>query len=95
MAGGDLVRTQRQCVVEKGAELDLGIAQHVGIRRPARLIFTEKFAEHALLVFGGEIHHFQTDANDIGSSDGIDKMRGLLGRSEWTFFASSNPLVQR
>ncbi|MNJ67736.1 hypothetical protein D3C77_639330 [compost metagenome] len=36
MARGDVLGTQRHGVVKKSLELDLGIAQHVGVGRAAR-----------------------------------------------------------
>ena len=48
--GGDLLGAQAQRVVEKGLELDLGVAQHVGIGRAAGLVLAQELGEHAVLV---------------------------------------------
>ena len=42
-------------MIEKGLELDLGIAQHVRIGGAAGLVFVQEIRKHAILVFGSEI----------------------------------------
>ena len=74
VAGGDLVGAQLLGVLEEGLELDLGIAQHIGIGCASGLVFTQELGKHPLLVFGGEIHHFQIDADDIGHRGRIDEI---------------------
>jgi hypothetical protein len=55
VAGGDLLGAQAHRVVEEGLELDLGVAQHVGVGRAAGLVFAQELGEHAVLVLGGEV----------------------------------------
>jgi hypothetical protein len=74
VTGGDTISTDAQCMLEKSAEFDLGIAQHVRIRRATGLVFLEKVSEDALLVFGSEIHHFDVDADHVGNADYIDQV---------------------
>ena len=71
VAGGDAVGTQFQRVVQKGLELDFGIAQHVRIGGAASRVFLEEVREHAVLVFLGEIDDFHVDADDVGHAHGI------------------------
>ena len=49
-------------IVEAHAELDLAIAQHIGIRCAAGAILLEKIAEDALAILAGEAHLVQADA---------------------------------
>ena len=49
------VRTQLFRIRAEGAELDLAVAQHVGVGRPARLVLGEEVREHALAVLLREI----------------------------------------
>ncbi len=72
--GGDAPRAEGDGVVEKRLELDLGVAQHVGIGSAARGILGEKRAEHALLVVGREIHHLEVDADDLGDRGAVDQI---------------------
>jgi hypothetical protein len=50
VAGRNPVGTDLQGMLEKGAELDLRVAQHIRVRRAARLVFGKKVREDALLV---------------------------------------------
>ena len=79
VAGGDLLSPQAHRVVEERLELDLGVAQHIGVRRAAGSVLTQEFGEHAVLVFGGEIHRLELDADDIGRGRGVDQV--LAGRA--------------
>ncbi len=74
VTGRDLLGAERQGVVEEGLELDFGIAQHVRVGRPAGLIFAQEFGEHAILVFGGKIHHFKVDADDVAYCGDVDQI---------------------
>jgi hypothetical protein len=55
VAGRDQVGAQLHGVVEEGLELDLGVAQHVRVRRAAGLVLAQELGEHAVLVFGGKL----------------------------------------
>jgi hypothetical protein len=74
VAGGDAIRAERQRVVEKGPELDLRVAQHVGVGRAAGPVVAEKSVEHALLVLGGEIDDVDIHADGVGDGDGRDQV---------------------
>jgi len=62
MAGGIAVGPKAQRVGETGAELDLAIAQHVGIRRAARLELRQEMREHAFAVLGSKVGTVQRNA---------------------------------
>ena len=53
VAGGDFFGAQAHGVVQKGLELDFGVAQHVRVGRAAGLIFAQKLGKHAVFVVGG------------------------------------------
>ena len=74
VAGGDALGTQPERVVEKRLELDLGVAQHVGIRRAAGLVFAQELGEHAVLVLGREVDMLEFDADHVGHGSGIDEI---------------------
>ena len=78
MPGGDVFRAARDGVVEEGLELDLGVAQHVGVGGAAGLVFGEEVAEHAFLVFGGEVDRLDLDAEHVGHRQHVEK---VLARS--------------
>ena len=72
VAGRDQVGAQLHRVVEEGLELDLGIAQHVRVRRAAGLVFAQEFREHAVLVLGGEVDGLDVHADDVGHAGRVD-----------------------
>src|SRR5487761_2452975 len=72
--GGDAPGAEREVVIEKGPELDFGIAQYVRIGRAPGLVLGEEGAEHALLVLGGEIHRFELDADHVRNRRAIDQV---------------------
>ncbi len=74
MAGGDGVGTQAHGVVEERLELDLGVAQHIGVRRAAGLVFAQKRGEDAVFVVGGEVDVLDLDADHVGHGCGIDEV---------------------
>ena len=74
MAGRDALGAQRHRVVEEGLELDLGVAQHVGIGRAARLVLGEETREHAVAVFGGEVDRLDLDADLLGDRHRVDQV---------------------
>ena len=66
VAGGDFVGPQGEGVVEKGFELDLGVAQDVGVGGAPGLVFAHEFGKHAVFVFGGEVDVLDVDADHVG-----------------------------
>ena len=74
VAGGDVLGAQRHGVVQEGLELDLGIAQHVGIGRAAGGILAQELGEDAVLVFGGEIDVFEFHADQIGDAGRVQQI---------------------
>jgi hypothetical protein len=74
VAGGDLLGAQAHGVVEKGLELDLGVAQHVGVGRAAGLVFAQELGEHAVLVVGGEVDVLDLDADHVGHGGGVHEV---------------------
>src|SRR6185437_3773526 len=71
VAGGDLFGAQRTCFVKKGLELDLAIAQHIGVGRATRAVFGQEMLEHAVPVFRREIARVERDAEPAAHGDGI------------------------
>ncbi|OIQ82064.1 hypothetical protein GALL_361650 [mine drainage metagenome] len=74
VAGGDLVRAQAEGVIEKGAELDLGIAQDVGVGRAAGTVFLQEVGKYLVLVFLAEIDGLDLDADAVGDGNGIHQV---------------------
>ncbi len=72
VAGGDALGAERHRMVEEGLELDLGIAQHVRVRRAAGRIFPQEIGEHAVLVLGGEVDRLDVDADQVGHRDHVE-----------------------
>jgi hypothetical protein len=72
VAGRDHLGAERHRVIEEGLELDLGVAQHVRVRRAAGRVLAQEFGEHAVLVFGREVHGFDVDADQIGHRHDVD-----------------------
>ena len=74
VAGGDAVGAEAHRVVEKGLELDLGVAQHVGVGRAAGGVLAQEIGEHAVLVVGREVDVLDLDAQHIGHARRIEKI---------------------
>src|SRR5690606_14652897 len=55
VSGGDAFRAEFAGVIEKDPELDLAIAQHVGIRCATGAIFGDEMGKYLLAVFAGEV----------------------------------------
>lgn len=72
VAGRDRFRAERHCVIEERLELDLGVAEHVRVRRATGRIFAQEFREHAVLVFGREVDGLDVDADQIGDRHDVD-----------------------
>ncbi|MOA04795.1 hypothetical protein D3C78_1243660 [compost metagenome] len=74
VAGRDLLGAQAHGVVEKGLELDFGVAQHVGVGRAPGLVLAQKFGEHPVLVLGGEVDVLDLDADHVGHGGRVDEV---------------------
>ena len=74
MAGGDFFGAQAQGVVQEGLELDLGIAQDVGVGRATGLVLAQKLGKHPVLVVGRKVDMLDLDADHIGHRSGVDKV---------------------
>ena len=61
-------------MIEKRLELDLGIAQHVGVRRAAGRVFAQELGKHAVPVFGGKVDGVEFDADDVGGRGRVDQV---------------------
>ena len=65
VAGRDGARAERVRVIEERAELDLAVAQHVGVRRAAAAVLGEEDLEHPLPVLVGQVHGAERDAQRV------------------------------
>ncbi len=74
VSGRDALSAQRQRVIEKRTEFDFGVAQHVWIRRAARLVFAQEFAEHTFFVIKGKIDSFDFDADFVRDGYRVDQI---------------------
>ena len=61
-------------MVEEGLELDLGIAQDVGVGCAPGLVLTQEFGEDTVLVLGSKIDVFDLDADDVGDGGSVDEV---------------------
>ena len=62
MPGREMRGAEALRPLERHAELDLAIAQHVGIRRAAGAMLAQELAEHLLAVLPGEARAVQSNA---------------------------------
>ena len=76
MAGRESLRAQPLRVVEAHAELDLAVAEHVGVGRAAGLELGEEVREHALAVFRLEAGLVERYAELIADPARILEVRG-------------------
>ena len=76
MPGGDQIGTQGFGVGHELLELDLPIAEHVRIRRSARVVFLEKLLEDVVPVLGGEVGRVQLDVEGVADLIRIEQIRG-------------------
>ncbi len=74
VAGGDAFRAEAHRVVEEGLELDLGVAQHVGVGRTAGAVLAQELGEDAILVFGREVHVLDVDVQHVGHAGGVQEV---------------------
>ena len=72
--GGDTVCTQAQGVVQKGLELDLGIAKDVRIGRAPSLVLTQELGKNPVPVFGGKVDVLDLDAKHVGHRCSVNKV---------------------
>ncbi len=76
VAGRDPLGAEPPRIVETHAELDLAIAQHVGIRCAAGAVLLEKIREHALAVLAREAHLVQRNAQLLAHAARILEILG-------------------
>jgi hypothetical protein len=62
VAGGETPRTETRGVLEADAELDLAIAENVGVGSATRAILAQEIFEHARPILFGEADAMQGDA---------------------------------
>ncbi len=74
VAGRDAFGAEPHRVVEEGLELDLGVAQHVGIGRAPGLVLAQELGEDAVLVLGGEIDVLDLDADHVGDAGRVEEV---------------------
>ena len=65
MARRHEVGAEPQGMVEAGAELHLAVAQHIGVGREASRMVGDELGEHAIAVFGSEVHAMQRDTQFV------------------------------
>ena len=74
MAGRNPLGAQHQGMIEKCPKLDFGITQNIGIGGPARLVFAQKFSEHAILILSREINGFKGHTSAICCACSINQI---------------------
>ncbi len=74
--GRKAIGAEASRVGEPAAELDLAVAEHVGIRRAAGAQLVEEMREHTHAVFGGEVRAVQRDAELGADAPRILEVRG-------------------
>ena len=74
MTGRDPLGAEPHRVVEEGLELDLGVAQHVGIGRAAGAVFAQELGEDPVLVLGGEVDVLDLDAEHVGDARRVEEV---------------------
>ena len=70
----DARRTQRLGILDEDLELDLAVAQHVGVRRAPGAVFGQEVLEHVVPVLGGEIGRVQADAEQRAHRLGVGEI---------------------
>ena len=66
MARCHKVGTHLERLLEEYIELDLAVAQHIGVGRAALLVLGKHIIHHALLVLLREIHKSERDIQSLG-----------------------------
>jgi hypothetical protein len=69
--GGEALGTQAPSMGQTDAELDLAIAQHIGVRCAASAMLGEEVREHLTAILGREIHLVQGDAEFATHGAGV------------------------
>jgi hypothetical protein len=59
-------------MIQKSPELDLGVAQHIGVGRAACAVLREEALENARAVLLGKVHRFEFDPEYIGHARCIE-----------------------
>ena len=68
MAGRDPRRAEPPRVTRHHAELDLAVAEHVGVRRAALAVLVEEVREHVLAILAREVHAVQRHAEHLADA---------------------------
>ena len=66
VARSHVVGPQLQGLLQEDVELDLAVAQHVGVGRAAALVLGEHILHHPAAVVLREVHHVQRDVEPPG-----------------------------
>ncbi len=74
VARGDFFGAQAHGMVQKCLELDLGIAQDVGVGRATGLVLAQEFGKYAVLVFRRKVYMLDLDADHVGDGGRIDEI---------------------
>ena len=74
MPGGDFFRAQLDGMIQKGLELDLGIAQNVGVGGAPSGVFAQKIGEHPVFIFGGKVDGLKINPHYVRCCGGIDQI---------------------
>ena len=61
-------------MVQKRSELDLAVAQHIGVRRAAGCVLAQEAGKDAIAILGREIHRLQLDAHDVRDRCCVDQI---------------------
>ena len=64
------IGAQLESRIQKGVELDLAVAQHVGVRRAAAPVFGEHVVHHAAAVFVAQVDEMERDVEPFGGQLG-------------------------
>jgi len=76
VTGRESLSAQAPCIREAETELDLAVAQHIGIRGPACAQFRQEVREHALAIFRRKTDAMQRDAKLRAAAARILEVRG-------------------
>ena len=74
VASGYFFSPQAHGMVQKGLELDLGVAQNIGVGGAPAAVLAQKLGKHPVFVLDGKVDMFNLDANHIGHGGGIHKV---------------------
>jgi hypothetical protein len=66
------------CVAAHDAELDVAVAEHVGIRRAAAAVLGQEIGEHLLAVLAREVHAMERQAELEADAAGVLKLAGVV-----------------